>query len=836
MEAFLPGGSLDPPTRALNPIVACIGGVVGPVSMFFVLAYIFHAAGMYDSKHDYMDIARGWGIPTATDIALAWMVAMQVFKLPNGKIHPAINYLLLMAVIDDAIGLVIIAVFYTDPDHPVKPIWLLLLLGGSGLSYLLRRFKVKQWWLYLLIGGIPCWVSLLKAGVHPALTLIPVVPFMPDHIPDDGTESESESAGPQDEGWYGSMNPDRTPTAAAAEPNERLEINIAAANCCVTPPIIKRCNVELEQLSDDSRERFLNRVFQDMDIDHNGGLTVDEVQKVMKHVCHHDDQDMAHGEIELLFNAIHGDSEGQISFEEFVRWFGDPLTPKRLPCADPQQIERVMRLNDDLLEEVRKEAHHEEQSHLRYLKLVFEGMDIDHNGGLTVEEISKVMHKLGHQDEEMAHGEVEDLFMAIHGDTQGLISFEEFVRWSLCRKKDLDPESEPTERQRRDSAFELALSEEVEKALEEEKSDVLKGVFAELDVDHEDGLTVKEIIKVMHKLNPENDKDMAHDEVTHLFRQIHGDTQGKITFEEFRDWFDHKGKCDPAHMHHDPRLSAEECSRDSRFESKFRHSVHEFVQRKLTRRRLRPRLGQISWDSDGQHEVGHNKNGPLHGFAHACKTPVDIGLIMFSLCNAGAKVSEVGAMTVNVLVALVAGKVIGIMGFAKAAELTGKADIPEGVTTSDLWYVSLIASLGLTVALFVAGQAFTDESLEAQAKVGALLSGLVGFVAIGLRTVLGNPHWDGKEPSGAAEKASGDGKEPSGAASETCNGRPTIDTTPHWKDTLGLEACPDSPVFHATPKDTPVIQGVDLEDPVVAETQPDVGQAAADQTTPETQL
>merc|ERR1711959_294046 len=126
-------------------------------------------------------------------------------------------------------------------------------------------------------------------------------------------------------------------------------------------------------------------------------------------------------------------------------------------------------------------------------------------------------------------------------------------------------------------------------------------------------------------------------------------------------------------------------------------------------------------------------------FEKSCKNPVEIGLFMFSLCNAGAKLTEVGAMTVNVLLALVAGKTLGVVGFAKAAELTGKAPVPDGITTGDLWFVGLIASLGLTVALFVAGQAFTNESLEAQAKVGALLSGAIGFVAIGIRHMIGFP-------------------------------------------------------------------------------------------------
>ncbi|KAH8052068.1 Na+/H+ antiporter 1 [Aureococcus anophagefferens] len=56
---------------------------------------------------------NGWGIPTATDISIAWVTALCVF----GAGHPAINFLLLCAIIDDGIGLVIIAAAYREPTR-----------------------------------------------------------------------------------------------------------------------------------------------------------------------------------------------------------------------------------------------------------------------------------------------------------------------------------------------------------------------------------------------------------------------------------------------------------------------------------------------------------------------------------------------------------------------------------------------------------------------------------------------------------------------------------------------------------------------------------------------
>ena len=115
------------------------------------------------------------GIPTATDIALAWLVARFVF----GKGHPAISFLLLLAVADDAIGLGIIAIAYPNPELPT--IWMntLWVLPGMAIAYGLRRMNVQSWYPYILIGGAFSWWGLYSAHLHPALALVLIVPFLP---------------------------------------------------------------------------------------------------------------------------------------------------------------------------------------------------------------------------------------------------------------------------------------------------------------------------------------------------------------------------------------------------------------------------------------------------------------------------------------------------------------------------------------------------------------------------------------------------------------------------------------------------------------------------------
>ena len=169
-ESALPGGVLNPIRKAINPLMGTLGGVFGPAGLFFLLAWVFYGGG-----DDLGIVANGWGIPTATDIALAWLVARIVF----GASHPAVSFLLLLAVADDAIGLGIIAVFYPDPEHPVAPSWLLLVVAGMAVAYILRRFHVSQWPVYILIAGGLSWVGVGKSSIEPALALVVIVPFLP---------------------------------------------------------------------------------------------------------------------------------------------------------------------------------------------------------------------------------------------------------------------------------------------------------------------------------------------------------------------------------------------------------------------------------------------------------------------------------------------------------------------------------------------------------------------------------------------------------------------------------------------------------------------------------
>jgi NhaA family Na+:H+ antiporter len=196
-EACLPGGNLNPPRKAMNPLLATLGGVAGPAIVFTIGLSLAFQLGVYaPGEVDRAVLSRGWGVPTATDIALAWLVARTVF----GQGHPAVDFLLLLAIADDAIGLVIIAIFYGDPSHPTEPIYLLLCLAGMGIAWGLRRAGVKRWLPYVALGGPLAWTGLALAHLHAALALVMIVPLMPPPKRDVGffsAEDEVDVANPR---------------------------------------------------------------------------------------------------------------------------------------------------------------------------------------------------------------------------------------------------------------------------------------------------------------------------------------------------------------------------------------------------------------------------------------------------------------------------------------------------------------------------------------------------------------------------------------------------------------------------------------------------------------
>ncbi|MED5331102.1 MAG: Na+/H+ antiporter NhaA [Planctomycetota bacterium] len=181
-DAVLPGGTMSSLGKALNPLIGTIGGIVGPVMVYICLAQVLYTDPEIQGK-----VLGGWAVPTATDIALAWLAARMVF----GAGHSAVSFLLLLAIADDAIGLIIIAVFYPDPTHPFVATGLLYVMGGVAVAWGLRRWAVQNWIPYVLLGGGLSWYGLVTAHLHPALALVPVIPLLPKRLSTEETSAPS---------------------------------------------------------------------------------------------------------------------------------------------------------------------------------------------------------------------------------------------------------------------------------------------------------------------------------------------------------------------------------------------------------------------------------------------------------------------------------------------------------------------------------------------------------------------------------------------------------------------------------------------------------------------
>jgi NhaA family Na+:H+ antiporter len=162
-------GALSRFDQAILPVVAAVGGVIVPALIYLS----FNTAAGRD---------QGWAIPTATDIAFAVGVLALLGKSIPGNVRV---FLLALAIIDDIMAVLIIALFYASGLDPsgfaVAALGVLMALGlqrlglGSAYAYIVPSFIV--------------WAGFLMAGIHPTLAgvllglITPVRSDRPEIVP-----------------------------------------------------------------------------------------------------------------------------------------------------------------------------------------------------------------------------------------------------------------------------------------------------------------------------------------------------------------------------------------------------------------------------------------------------------------------------------------------------------------------------------------------------------------------------------------------------------------------------------------------------------------------------
>ncbi|MFC7247441.1 Na+/H+ antiporter NhaA [Catellatospora aurea] len=156
-------GDLREPARAAVPVAAAAGGVLVPALIY---AAINHGDGA---------AAQGWAIPTATDIAFA----LAVLAVVGRNLPTALRkFLLTLAVVDDLIAIVIIAVFYTQTLHPLPLVAALVPLAGFGWAV---QRRIRSPWLLVPLAAAT-WTLVHASGVHATVAgvlLAFTVPVLP---------------------------------------------------------------------------------------------------------------------------------------------------------------------------------------------------------------------------------------------------------------------------------------------------------------------------------------------------------------------------------------------------------------------------------------------------------------------------------------------------------------------------------------------------------------------------------------------------------------------------------------------------------------------------------
>jgi NhaA family Na+:H+ antiporter len=143
-------GQLAGREQLILPLVCATAGVLVPSLLFTAL------------NHGDAPAMRGWAVPAATDIAFA----LGVLALLGSRVPVGMKLLLsTIAVVDDLIAILIIAVFYS---HGMSFAALGLAVLVLVAMTLLNRFRITALWPYLLLGAV-LWVCVLKSGVHATL-------------------------------------------------------------------------------------------------------------------------------------------------------------------------------------------------------------------------------------------------------------------------------------------------------------------------------------------------------------------------------------------------------------------------------------------------------------------------------------------------------------------------------------------------------------------------------------------------------------------------------------------------------------------------------------------
>lgn len=148
--------------RAMPPVISAAAGFILPAAIYMA----FNANSLVTQA--------GWSIPTATDIAFV----IAIISVLRNHIPPALRaFIIALAVIDDLMAIIVIALFYTQ-----EVIWMNLIFAliAGGLVYLKNKLNKQMFWVYVVMGFV-IWLGVLKSGVHATLAGVWLGLLLPIH-------------------------------------------------------------------------------------------------------------------------------------------------------------------------------------------------------------------------------------------------------------------------------------------------------------------------------------------------------------------------------------------------------------------------------------------------------------------------------------------------------------------------------------------------------------------------------------------------------------------------------------------------------------------------------
>ena len=167
-------GHLSDRSQLVLPLAGAIGGVAVPAGIYLLF-----------NSHDPVGM-KGWAVPTATDIAFA----LGVLAAVGSRIPVALKvFLMTLAILDDLMAIVIIALFYTSGLSITSLVVAAIVIA---VMVILKVAGVRTSIPFMMLGAI-LWICVLKSGVHATLAGVITALFISTSISEGHSQSPAKA-------------------------------------------------------------------------------------------------------------------------------------------------------------------------------------------------------------------------------------------------------------------------------------------------------------------------------------------------------------------------------------------------------------------------------------------------------------------------------------------------------------------------------------------------------------------------------------------------------------------------------------------------------------------